>query len=204
MARAVDVFGSWARSGRDERMANGHKDAVAHMLSYVSQHTQGPYRAIDAGCGNGWVVRLFQQMEGCHQALGVDGAEDMIAKAQRIDPRGEYVCADLLNWRPKETAEIIHSMEVLYYFHDPGALLKHIVANWLSSGGRFIAGVDHYAENVPSLNWAAENNIDFMTTLSVQQWEDCCRDAGLVDVSTWAFAPNDDWAGTLVMTGRKP
>ena len=28
-------------------------------------------------------------------ALGVDGAEDMIAKAQRIDPRGDYVCADL-------------------------------------------------------------------------------------------------------------
>lgn len=204
MAKAVDVFGAWARSGRDERMANGHKDAVAHMLSFIDEHINGSFSAIDAGCGNGWVVRLLQQMSTCTHAIGVDGAEDMILKAQKIDPTGSYVHADLLHWSPKSPVDLIHSMEVLYYFEDPAALIEHMVANWLQPGGRFITGVDHYAENTPSLNWAQANNIDFMTTLSTLQWEDCCRTAGLVDVQTWAFAPNEDWAGTLIMTGRKP
>ena len=204
MAKAVEVFGAWARSGRDERMANGHKEAVAHMLSYITKRQTSPFSAIDGGCGNGWVVRLLQNHPDCRHAIGVDGAKDMITKAQSIDPEGHYIHADLMAWSPVTPVDVVHSMEVLYYFKEPTKMMQHMVSHWLKPGGLFIAGVDHYAENKPSLDWAEKTNIDFMTTLSTEQWADCCHSTGLIDVQTWAFAPKEDWAGTLIITGKKP
>ncbi len=204
MKSAVEVFGQWAVSGRDERMAQGHGLAVEHMLSSILDPKGAPFTAIDAGCGNGWVVRLLRATPNCLHATGVDGATEMIEKARALDADGEYVHADLMAWRPRDPVDLIHSMEVLYYFKDPAALVAHMTRHWLKAGGQLIVGLDHYRENTPSLNWAAENGIDFMTTLSESEWLQCFQDAGLVEVSAWRFNAKDDWAGTLVLTGQRP
>ena len=185
-------------------MAEGHREAVDHMLSYALQEQPESWTAIDAGCGNGWVVRRLRAMQACRGAVGIDGAAEMIDKARRVDPAGDYVHAELMDWAPRTPVDLVHSMEVLYYFKDPGAVLAHMAHRWLKPGGRLIVGIDHYQDNPPSLNWAAENGIAFMTTLSEQQWVQLLVDAGLVDVRSWRFNAKDPWAGTLVLTGHTP
>ena len=67
------VFSEWAEIGRDERMAKGHEVAVNNMLEYALKDKK-KFSFIDAGCGNGWVVRLVKAHKGCVAAAGVDGA----------------------------------------------------------------------------------------------------------------------------------
>ena len=203
MSSAIEVFGQWAQSGKDEKMANGHQSAVDNMLDFALTGRQDSFSMIDAGCGNGWVVRQIKEHPLCIQAIGIDGAEAMIDRALSIDPSGEYFHADLLEWVPSSPVDLIHSMEVLYYFREPARVIKHMVDNWLSPSGTLIIGVDHYRENTVSLDWAEKHNIEFMTTLSQSEWEQAFSSAGLVDVKQWQFAPRENWAGTLVTTGQK-
>ena len=79
------VFSEWAEIGRDELMAKGHEVAVNNMLEYALKDKK-KFSFIDAGCGNGWVVRLVKARKGCVAASGVDGAQMMIEKALSIDP----------------------------------------------------------------------------------------------------------------------
>ncbi len=200
MQSAVEVFGTWAKQGKDQGMERGHRPAVDAMLAYALERQQGPFRAIDAGCGNGWVVRLLRELPGCLGAQGVDGAQAMIEKARSLDPKGSYHHADLLAWKPAARVELVHSMEVLYYFPDPGALLALMARDWLEPGGRLICGLDHYRENPASLSWPQDVGIA-MTSWTQAAWETAFREAGFLDVEAWRFGPREDWAGTLVLTG---
>lgn len=204
MKSAIEVFGEWALNGRDERMAQGHGEAVAHMLDFAVERLNHGFTAIDAGCGNGWVVRLLREISGCADAIGVDGAAEMVARCRELDPQGRYAHADLMAWTPDAAVDLVHSMEVLYYFREPRDLIQHIGARWLKPGGRLIAGVDHYRENTPSLNWAADTGISFMTTLSEDEWVQRFQDAGFENVQSWRFNAKGEWAGTLVLTGTTP
>jgi trans-aconitate methyltransferase len=199
MKSAVEVFGRWAQLGKDEGMERGHRAAVDHMLAYALEHLPGSFSALDAGCGNGWVVRLLQQESRCVAAQGVDGAAEMIAKAKALDPHGTYAHADLLQWEPDAPVDLVHSMEVLYYFEQPGRVLERVV-RWLKPGGRLIVGIDHYQENAASLSWPEDAGIK-MNTLSEAAWLEHFRGAGLEEVQAWHFARREDWEGTLVLTG---
>ena len=42
----------------------------------------------------------------------------MIEKAKKLDGKNEYVCSDLLNWKPGEKVDLVMSMEVFYYFEN--------------------------------------------------------------------------------------
>jgi trans-aconitate methyltransferase len=203
MKSAIEVFGEWAKTGGDERMAQGHLRAVDNMLGAVLGSMPKSFTAIDAGCGNGWVVRRLRAAEHCGSAQGIDGAAEMIARARELDPSGDYVHADLLAWRPNEPVDLVHSMEVFYYVRDPADLIRRVTQHWMKPGGRLIIGVDHYQENTPSLNWAEKTGVSFMTTLTEAQWLKGFVDAGLTDIDTWRVDQKGDWAGTLVLTGVK-
>ena len=60
-------------------------------------------------------------------------------------------------------------MEVLYYLHDPAAMLATFRESWLQPGGWAVVGVDHYAEHEDSLDWPEKVGVH-MTTLSEAQW----------------------------------
>ena len=107
------VFSEWAAIGRDERMAKGHEVAVKSMLDYALKGLDR-YNFIDAGCGNGWVVRLVKAHTGCAAAAGVDGAQMMIEKARSIDPTGAYFHADLSNWAPTKKVHVVHSLSLIH------------------------------------------------------------------------------------------
>ena len=109
----------------------------------------------------------------------------MIDKALRIDPKGNYVCADLISWKPDNPVDIVLSMEVFYYFSDPKDLVKHIFDHWLKPDGCLIAGVDYYKENKPSLSWQKDCGISTMTLLSRKEWITVFKRSGFKNIKSW-------------------
>ncbi len=69
--KATDLFSDWAEIGRDQGMAKAHDPAVSEILSSVIRERKSTFLFIDAGCGNGWVVRKVRSMSNCEGACGV-------------------------------------------------------------------------------------------------------------------------------------
>ena len=55
--KATEIFSQWVLDGKDEGMEKNHSDAVNVMLDEIIGSQTDPFSIIDAGCGNGWVVR---------------------------------------------------------------------------------------------------------------------------------------------------
>ena len=182
-------------------MERGHAASVKAMLDLALPRVGTPYSAVDVGCGNGWVCRVLESNDSCQRAVGVDGSEAMIEKAKTLGD-GEFHLALLQDWKPSTTFDFLHSMEFLYYLHDPAAMLKTIHDEWLNDAGVMVAGVDHYLENEDSHGWPEALNVH-MTMLSEDQWEDAMVAAGFTDVEMHRVAAKDGFVGTLVMIGTK-
>ena len=200
MRTPIDVFSEWAQNGKDEGMERHHYQSVMNMINYASSKLS-KYSFIDAGCGNGWVIRKVAEDPKCSKAIGVDGSKNMIDKAKRLDVKNKYYCEDLLMWIPNEKADIIHSMEVFYYFENPGNLIKHINNNWIKIGGRLIMGIDFYMENKTAHSWQKECGISIMRLYSEIEWKKFFNNAGLSKVESWRHGESKDWGGTLIVTG---
>lgn len=201
--KATDVFHEWAEKGKDIGMEKGHAASVDVMLNLLLDNVSMPFSAVDIGCGNGWVVRQLSSHEHCTHASGVDGAVAMIEKANGIDPNGSYHHGQLPDWKPEQPVDLVHSMECLYYLHDPLNFLQIIHDDWMRAEGKLVIGMDHYEENPASHDWPKSLNVH-MTTLSIQAWLQGMRDAGFENVSAIQTGAKEDWAGTLVLSGTKP
>ena len=199
---AIEVFGEWADLDKDFGMEKNHKDSVINMINYSIKNLNH-FTFIDAGCGNGWVIRKVSENKKCEKAIGVDGSKKMIAKAKKILPGYEYHCADLMTWRPHEKVNIVHSMEVIYYVEDPKKLINDIFNFWLKPNGRLIVGIDFYFENKISHSWPESCGINGMKLFSEKDWVNFFKSAGYNDIKSWRYGEKEDWKGTLVVTGIK-
>ena len=199
---ATDLFSEWADVGRDEGMERGHAASVEVMLERLLDGWNRPFTAVDIGCGNGWVVRRLAGHQHCARAIGVDGAASMIAKAQAIDPEGDYVEAMLPDWRPDNAVDLVHTMECLYYLDDPLGFLITLHDDWMKPGGRLVIGVDHYTENPASHDWGPSLNVH-MALLSIEEWTDGLEAAGFTDVVAEQVGAKEGWSGTLVLMAHR-
>jgi len=200
--KATDIFSEWAEIGKDAGMETNHARAVDKMLFHLVNSRTSPFSFIDAGCGNGWVVRKIRKHDLCENAIGVDGAVEMIRKAKKIDEHGDYFHSDLMEWIPDQKVDFVHSMEVIYYFKQPEKLIFHIIKNWLRSGGVIIMGMDYYDENLKCHSWPTDLNT-CMKLLSKNAWVDLFNDCGLTKVNAFQTNASYDFPGTLVLTGIK-
>jgi len=198
----IEVFGEWADLDKDFGMEKNHKNSVQHMLDFVLKDAT-PFSFIDAGCGNGWVLKEVVKTSNCQKAIGIDGSFKMIKKAEKLHPEFEYFCADLNEWNPEQKVDIVHSMEVFYYLEDPRALIQRIFDYWLKTAGRLIIGLDFYLENQVSHDWPESCGIDTMKLFSENEWSQFFTDAGFHSVKTWRFGKENNWEGTLIVTGLK-
>ncbi|MBN17463.1 MAG: nodulation protein S NodS [Euryarchaeota archaeon] len=203
MRPATEVFSEWAEKGKDTGMESGHFASVSEIIdvamNYVESSENG-FSAIDAGCGNGWVVRLLRARDDCASAIGIDGAPMMIMNAKKVDPEGEYIQADLESWTPKKRVDFVHSMEVMYYLNDIPGFLSNIRHKWLEKGGLLAFGVDHYLENLACHNWAEKVGVR-MAMHSESEWCEMVEMAGFEIVENFRAA-DSNWAGTLAIVAR--
>jgi len=205
MKDAVAVFNEWAELDKDLGMEKGHADAVTEMLDFALKERHrinNNFTFLDLGCGNGWVVRKVIENPLCINASGIDGAPQMIANAIKRGDGEEYILANIDEHEPTQKYDLIHSMEVLYYLENPVATLKKIANSWLNEGGRLIVGIDLYHENSDSHSW--EDKVGTrMLMFKETEWVNFFRQAGFNDVTSWRANQSKDWAGTLVLTGKK-
>ena len=201
MDTPINVFSNWVRSGKDEGMEKNHSSSVKDMIAFATKELKN-FSFIDAGCGNGWVVRNIVKEPSCASAIGVDGSADMIKKAKGLDDIGSYYCTDLMAWEPKQKVDLVHSMEVFYYFEKPDLLIQHIYKNWIEPGGRLIMGIDFYTENIPSHSWPKDCAISIMQLFSEKEWAGFFKSAGFEEVKSWRHGKKDEWGGTLIVTGE--
>ena len=197
----IEVFNNWAEIGKDEGMADGHRSAVLQMLELSLP--KRPFSFLDAGCGNGWVVRLVKSMENCLLSEGVDGSVKMIEKARETDRLNTYYREDLTKWSPNKKYDVIHSMEVFYYLEKPEELLAKIHDNWLGTNGRLVMGIDFYRENTVSHDWPEKCGINLMRLFSEKDWIQMFKEAGFEEVSARRLDAKEGWAGTLCVIGQK-
>ena len=200
MKSATRVFNEWVIKNKDDGMQKTHSPAVMDMLQYSLSRLHTAFSFIDAGCGNGWVVRYMNTQPMCTNAIGVDGATEMINKAKRLDTKGRYILSDLLDYQPSKKVDLVHSMEVFYYFADPSILVNHVKDNWIETKGRLIIGVDYYKENVGCHNWSEDVGTP-MKMLSRKDWVEIFHSSGFSNIRHWLSCPNNDLQGTLVITG---
>jgi trans-aconitate methyltransferase len=198
----IEVFNEWATLDKDFGMEQNHKRSVENMLTFALKQNNS-FSFIDAGCGNGWVVKKVGENQLCNYAVGVDGSDKMIEKAKTLDPSGSYVCADLMSWCPEKPVDIVHSMEVFYYLENPKELIKQIFDSWLNNKGRLIIGLDFYFENKVSHDWSESCGISNMKLFSENEWLDFFKVVGFQSINSWRFGEKDSWGGTLIITGLK-
>ncbi len=198
---ATDLFSEWAMKNKDEGMERGHAASVTEMLDMSLAQVNAPFSAVDVGCGNGWVCRALEAIEGCTHAVGVDGSEAMIKKAKSLGD-GAFHLALLPQWKPSERFDLVHSMEFLYYLKDPSQMLKMLHDEWMNDGGVLVAGIDHYLENSDSHGWPEALNVH-MTLMSESEWKEAMIAAGFADVKMHRAAAKDGFVGTLVMMGKR-
>ncbi len=202
MNKNIMTFDEWAIMNKDEGMEKGHHASVEHMFQLLNKTFKEKYSVIDFGCGNGWVVRKFKKHSLCKVAHGLDGASAMIKKAMKVDPNGMYFNEDINTWTPQQKYDIVFSMETLYYFENPGKIINKIYDEVLNKRGTFIMGIDHYAENTPSLDWGEKFNLD-ITTLSIKVWLALFESAGFKNISYKQVEVKKEWLGTLIIQAEK-
>ncbi len=198
----IDVFDNWVKIGKDDGLEKNHASAVGKMVEY-SISSLDQFSFIDAGCGNGWLVRNMSNDSRCIKSIGIDGSKRMIEKAKKLDKKNEYVCSDLLDWKPSEKVDLVMSMEVLYYFENPKKLIHHIYENWITKNSRLIIGIDYYKENVNSHSWPEDTGISIMRLFSENEWKQMFLNSNFKNVYSWKVNQKKDWEGTLIVTGEK-
>ena len=205
MQKPTEIFGKWAEEGKDVGMEKGHATSVKDMLDFALQERTNigkNFSFLDLGCGNGWVARNVSKNSLCAEAVGIDGAEQMIINAKKIGGQVNYILADINSYISPMKFDLIHSMEVLYYLDDPASKVKGLCDHWLEEQGRLIIGIDHYYENLDSHSWEEKVGTP-MLMLKEAEWLNIFNESGLGDIKSWRSNQSKDWAGTLILTGIK-
>lgn len=204
LKKATDIFGQWATEGKDVGMEKTHANPVNEMINYALKERAKigkNFSFLDLGCGNGWVVRKVAKNKLCNKSVGIDGAKQMIVNAKARGGEAKYILADINSYNSSDKYDLIHSMEVLYYLNNPEEIIKKISNSWLNSGGRLIIGIDHYYENSDSHSWQEKVGTR-MLMLNESEWVKIFQMSGLSKVQSWRSNKENDWAGTLVITGK--
>ena len=205
MFKATEVFNQWAQVGKDKGMELNHTKSVEDMLDFSLREKYSigkDFNFLDLGCGNGWVVQMIAEDQLCYESVGIDGADQMIKNAKKKDPVSEYILTDINSYQPKKKFDLIHSMEVLYYLDDPKRIIKNIYNSWIEINGRLIIGIDLYFENQESHTWEESVGTE-MKMFKESEWISFFELAGFREIKSWRSNKQKDWAGTLVVTGKK-
>ena len=63
-------------------------------------------------------------------------------------------------------------------------------------------GIDHYKENIPSLDWEEKYNLK-INTLSIEEWKEKFSIQGFKNIKMFQCGSKKDWQGTLIIMGEK-
>ena len=184
VAAAAAVFDTWARNGRDQSMARGHRAGTASILGCWDLDATST--VLDVGCGNGWALRWALEL-GAGAGVGVDASPQMVCRAQELsegEPRLRFARA-VADELPLADGAVSHvlNVESLYYYPDPAAALREW-ARVTRPGGQLGIMADLYAEYPLARAWAAALEIG-VHLLNEAGFVQLCEEAGWREVRSW-------------------
>lgn len=180
--KIATLFDDWAHAGRGERMQIGHGDVVEQVIADIT--VKPGQQILDLGCGVGWATRILAQKAPGAQAIGVDVAPAMIAKAEELSSytiraRYEVGTFEHLDFAD-EKFDHVFSMEALYYSVDLPQALREI-QRVMKSGGEANVVIDCYAERESTHSWGHTLGLD-LHVLSEADWKQAFEHAGFSQV----------------------
>jgi trans-aconitate 2-methyltransferase len=96
-----------------------------------------PRRVVDLGCGAGSLTRILAERFPEAEVTGLDGSEEMLAKARADAKSGEAINWrrwDIAAWKADPPVDLIYSNAALHWLGDHGGLFPHLLAQ-LQPGG---------------------------------------------------------------------
>ncbi len=91
-------------------------------------------RVYDLGCGPGNSTELLIERFGKAAVTGLDGDDDMLAKARKRLPGTPFLQADLASWTPPQPADLLYANAVFQWLPDHLSLLARLMDH-LAPGG---------------------------------------------------------------------
>ena len=95
---------------------------------------ESPKVIFDLGCGPGNVTRIIADRWKSARVYGLDNSKDMLQKAQLEPGEVQWVEADIENWVPHETPDLIYSNATLHWVKGHYDLFPRL-AGFLRAGG---------------------------------------------------------------------
>jgi len=93
-----------------------------------------PRRIVDLGCGPGNSTALLAARWPAADLEGVDNSEAMLNDARKASFKAHWTLADVGNWNPSETYDVIFSNATLQWIGDHANLLPQIVTHLAKDG----------------------------------------------------------------------
>ena len=113
-----------------------YRDATAFELSWLRQRLKPGMRWLDVGCGTGWFLAQFPEIERC----GLDLSPAMLAHARRSNPGVPFVEGDFRDAHEELSGkwDLVTSMWWAYVYAGSVAAIDALIANlarWTAPGG---------------------------------------------------------------------
>ena len=86
------------------------------LLSRIPLNTLSS--VVDLGCGAGNVTRALKTRWPDAEISGVDGSNEMLKRARTEDPEITWVEADMNDWKPDGSLDLIYSNAALHWLDD--------------------------------------------------------------------------------------
>jgi len=178
-----EEFNRWAEAGRGDHMEEDHLPIVLPTLELMKLEPTD--RALDVGCGTGWLPRLIAARVPDGWVLGLDVSNEMIARAREKSTTIKNVAYEVggVDCIPAEaqTFTKVISVESAYYWPDPASGLREIFRVLRPGGSAWIL-INYYRDNPHCHQWGAQYAIP-AHLLAADEWARLFRDAGFTEVA---------------------
>ncbi len=107
---------------------------------------ESPRKVYDLGCGPGNSTEVLQKRFPGAKVAGVDSSPDMLDKARKRLPGGEFTQVDLSTWTPPSDADVFYSNATFQWVPDHIPVLQRLMKALPEGGALAVQMPDNYEE----------------------------------------------------------
>lgn len=114
------------------------RDLIGHVL------LENPRRIVDLGCGPGNSTEELSRRWPDSSILGLDHSVDMIERARRAYPSGQWQVGDAASWTSDEPVDLVFSNAMLQWVPDHERLCPRLLDQAAPGGALAVQAPAHY------------------------------------------------------------